>query len=644
MSVSAFLSADNSTGDIGSSNGIGGTVLSQQPSPPRPTPLPPPPLPPFHAAPDSSVAAVGAAAGAARQVGGRKSTQHNPPASMWNKHKEAIRDLYVVKNWTCERTMKQMETVHGFIASKRMYKAKFREWKFRKIIRPPLARKILKAAEHRGDKPTEAVVDDAVIPMGRVRESYERYSAQGGSHLSDAPTPANLPVFYLRTPGNTTSPAGQMQSPVASRHFRSPAVAPAEEAGKSDVAQAWTPSCVADCLVPAQDSSVLRTDWRGMSLTQLRQLKWDAARFDAEGRTEEAEGLFASAIAGFRHLLSETHDLTVKAAYQLAAFYANHDRMADADKVLHWVSENHIEKWGVGNEQTLAHYLRVVLLLHTWNRDEHAEVLVFRITEALQDKDYDGQSAPRIPGNHEAHIQGAVDDLDEESVEQIFAESEDESRVDTQLRIADLWITSRSASMQQILPRLIHHCDRYPERLAVQGLQARCKLVQLHIMHGNNDEASQALLEARRALAQMMPKQPEDASIPQTLLSVARNLAFLHLDNDEETNCDRVLSWMAERLERQAGTGIVTQEPTDLVAVGFLTQTALEYQRRSGWKGAKPWIEWAYGISSRALGPRHSKTQTLEAALGHEHYEQLGGDLAMKLFTPGLGDITLEII
>ncbi|KAK3386479.1 hypothetical protein B0H63DRAFT_520573 [Podospora didyma] len=305
-------------------------------------------------------------------------------------------------------------------------------------------------------------------------------------------------------------------------------------------------------------------------------LKWDAARLDAEGRTEEAEGLFAAAVSGFRHLLSETHSSTVKAVYQLAAFYANHDRMADADK----------------SEQTLAHYLRVILLLHSWNREEHAQVFVFRITEALQDDECDGQlSAPQIPGDHQAHIQSAVDDLDDES---------DESSVDNQLRIADLWVSSGSATIERILPRLMDYCNSNPKQLAVQGLQARCQLARFHVMRKNSDEAARALLNARRALSQTISNQSDPNTIPDRLPSVARKLAFLHLDNDDETHCDRVLSWTAGRLERLAGTGFAAQNSVGLDALICPTQTTMEYQNRSGWKGAKPWVEWAYKSSQMA--------------------------------------------
>jgi hypothetical protein len=76
-----------------------------------------------------------------------------------------------------------------------------------------------------------------------------------------------------------------------------------------------------------------------MSLDELHKWKLDAALLDAEGRHQEAEYRFRNALSGFRHLLSLTHEYTVKTAYQLAAFYANHNRMSDADEVLKWVSE-----------------------------------------------------------------------------------------------------------------------------------------------------------------------------------------------------------------------------------------------------------------------------------------------------------------
>ena len=547
-------------------------------------------------------------------------------------------------------------TDQGPITSTRMYKAKFAMWKFSKIIRHDFAKKVLEAAETRRGKPTEVVVRDSVIPLSRVKESYERYCEKfGENHVqgmlllgwrdleamteqalhADDMRPPDLSNFTLRTPKDTSIV---------------PSPGPERPAADLPCAQnAWTPSHITNQQVSEQDSGgLLRTDWRGMSLKQLHQLKWEAARLDAEGRTGEAEGLFAGALSGFRHLLTPTHELTVKAAYQLAAFYANHDRMADADKVLHWLSESHISRWGPDHDRTLTHYIRIVLLLHAWSRREHAEVLVFRITEALQNSDVDGlaASAPRIPGDDQAHIHSAVDELDEDTVNEIFAESAYESRVDAQLRIADLWVASGSSIMERILPQLIEQCDRYPDRLSVQGMQARCSLLKLCVMQGKREEVSEVFLQARRALARLVSGYPEAESgtIPETVLSVARKLAFLHLDNQDQRNCDRVLTWVANRLERLAGTDVVRKEPAGMAAVGFLTQAGKEYQQRSGWQGAAPWIEWAYGICSRMLGPNHSRTRALEEAIRNKRYELFSSDLAMRLLAPSLVDITIELV
>jgi len=517
-----------------------------------------------------------------------------------------------------------------------MYKAKFSEWGFTKIMRYSLSKKIVEAARVRGDRPTEAIVGDRVIPLSRVKESYERYSAKpGANHVQDTMTPPGLSSFILRTPGDTTLPATTIPSPAP--------ITAAATAESSHIV--WTPSHIVGQQAPEREPSRLRVDWRGMSLSQLRGLKRDAARLDAEGRKEEAEEAFASALSGFRHLLTPTHELTIKAAYQLAAFYASHNRMADADKVLHWISECHIRKWGAGHDRTLAHYLQVVLLLRGWSREEHAEVLVFRITEALQNgEDEEPEYAPQIPGTDEAHIQNAVDNLDEASVERIFMESEDESMVDAQLRIADLWVASGSVTMEGILTKLIAHCDGYGAKLSVQAVQARCKLIRFHILRNDTDKAREVSLDTRRALVRLVSDYSENGNIPETVLTLAREVAFLHLDNQDHANCEKVLSWFAEKLERQVGTDVVRQEPSGMAVVDFLVRTGGVYQQRSGWKDAAPWIEWAYGICLRTVGPNHEKTRDLETCIRDEHYEPLSRRMALTLLAPGVDDIVMRIL
>lgn len=59
-------------------------------------------------------------------------------------------------------------------------------------------------------------------------------------------------------------------------------------------------------------------------------------------------------------------------AYSLAAFYARRGRMQEASNLLDWMSEKHIERWGLRSKPTIDHVLRVVDLLNSWLRPQDA--------------------------------------------------------------------------------------------------------------------------------------------------------------------------------------------------------------------------------------------------------------------------------
>ena len=52
--------------------------------------------------------------------------------------------------------------------------------------------------------------------------------------------------------------------------------------------------------------------------------------------------MYREALAGFENILSPTQEHTNALAYQLASFYANYNRMDDADRVLNWIVEKQI--------------------------------------------------------------------------------------------------------------------------------------------------------------------------------------------------------------------------------------------------------------------------------------------------------------
>ncbi len=94
----------------------------------------------------------------------------------------------------------------------------------------------------------------------------------------------------------------------------------------------------------------------------------EAQRLEHVGDIHGAERTLEKALNGYTTLLSPVHKHTKAASYQLAIFYAEHDRMDNADRVLDWMSQNHVEHLGLRHQETIVHFFRIVELFNGWCR------------------------------------------------------------------------------------------------------------------------------------------------------------------------------------------------------------------------------------------------------------------------------------
>ncbi len=108
--------------------------------------------------------------------------------------------------------------------------------------------------------------------------------------------------------------------------------------------------------------------------------------------------MLRSVVAGFHDLLTPTHNTTIAAGYELAQLLVRHDNMEEANSILEWIGSSCVEKYGLRNERTIVHYIKVVDLLRSWSRDEDAKVLIHKIANLWTTND--SSTIPRIPGRY----------------------------------------------------------------------------------------------------------------------------------------------------------------------------------------------------------------------------------------------------
>ena len=343
-----------------------------------------------------------------------------------------------------------------------------------------------------------------------------------------------------------------------------------------------------------------------MSLDEVRSLFSEAASLLSEGDLSEAEHRLEKALAGFSRLLPPTHEETLRAAYRLAAFFARANRVSDANDVLNWVSNNHLKKFGAHDVRTMKHYLRTVELLQSWSRDADAEVLIYRIIDALEspptaNHPVETPSAdPRLP---QASLGGSSD----EQISALFLETEDARAIDAQLQIADLFFSKRSEGLEELLPRLITHCQRHPEKLAPQGIRAACNLARLKIDKKKSGEADALLDNARASLWKLLAEGPSPEA-----LKACRSIAFLYLDNDQKSACYSTLEAAVAKLSLRLNR---SDKMHCSVVYEFILQVARRFQSLLAHEDATYWLQRLLGLTILTLGPEDPLTKKAERLL-----------------------------
>ncbi|OCL02006.1 hypothetical protein AOQ84DRAFT_274378, partial [Glonium stellatum] len=508
----------------------------------------------------------------------------------WEIHRSKIKELYIDKNLSLKETMKTMLDDFAFNPSEKMYKDKFKEWNLSKYLPKGKARFMLSKHEQRKrqlpeGKDTIFIYGEQSWTIERVRKTIKK--AKLANHEQDVDTPYDI---TYRTPQNVpTSP----YSTCLSKEGSSPT-------------QKWTP-------IPRASKSelcFLQLTWNGHSLPDIEVIKRDARRLDYEGDVENAEKRYREALAGLENLLSPTHADTNALAYQLAAFYTGNDRMDDADKVLNWMSEKHMERWGMAHENTMRHSLRVAELLNEWNRTDDATSFLYRVFDAWDKGDYDDPDPSRVNVSRQEPSRAATERPETVDPTGAFTETDDPARVDYQLGLAEAQAIRNDESAEPLLIRLAEQCEKYPQKLSEQILQARNALVKLFKRRGDEEGVKIALRKARDALNSVLAS----ASMKtERLLKVGIRVAALHVERAGSNIAEDMFQLLGDKAEEWFGTD---HEST----IRLLIHIGKIYQEEDMWSNAEPWFERALSASMTANGVESTMTQRLERALESQRY------------------------
>ncbi|RYP55209.1 hypothetical protein DL768_000203 [Monosporascus sp. mg162] len=338
-------------------------------------------------------------------------------------------------------------------------------------------------------------------------------------------------------------------------------------------------------------------------------------RLASEGKTNEAASKLRTAIAGFQNLLSPTHDLTEAAAFELARILGHSEDMEEANAIMTWLASNSTEKYGLHSEKTITLYVKIVELLRSWPREEDAQLLMYKIAEAWEDTD-NLTFAAAISGISKGDV--ASPSLPEANIRVQFEEAiADEDDFKIQLRLIEVLMPSNKAppvDMEGLLQNLVTWCEK--NDLLMPTIRSRSCLAKHYKSKGLRRRGEEVL-------DVVLPSIEEHFRVADPLtqgfLRIRRELAFLCLDLGSHSKCDDILGIAADSLECKKPSS-----QDDRMIVNFLIAVGNEWQKRSHWELAAPWLERALVHSMKRLGKSHCKTKILEKALEEGRFV-LGG-------------------
>ena len=354
------------------------------------------------------------------------------------------------------------------------------------------------------------------------------------------------------------------------------------------------------------------------TLADFEAIEHQARQHESEGETDTAEDMYREALAGFENILSPTHEHTIALAYQLASFYANCDRMDDADQVLNWVIEKHIGRWGVNHENTMEQFLHISRLYNGWSRNDESLSILYRVLDTWDEQaggngNYGSPprlGAPETMEPPKAVPRRNVQSLGSTQTSRAWEDTDDPLRVDYQLGLVHTRLASGDDTAENTLLLLIEQCESHQQKLSLQVLRARCSLVNLYRKQGNGVKGTLALEKARQAVDITLTSNIEKSEV---LLKACTDVGKLYLQEQDDEPAEDIFQNIAAKAED------VFQEDRS-PAITIFIHIGKIYQNENNWSKAEPWFERALAASMAANELDSPLTKALEAALEDRHY------------------------
>jgi hypothetical protein len=368
--------------------------------------------------------------------------------------------------------------------------------------------------------------------------------------------------------------------------------------------------------------SVLPLSYEGKTRQDLAELLLVARAFAAQqGQASRAEDAYIDVFRGLEHILSPTAVDTVRIGYEIASFYWEQGRKADADAMLEKMSATHINQLGMDHRSTQQHILHVVELLNSWKRGEDALVLLQRAKDIAESERH---ARPRVGGRaqetetaslpvHE-RLQSLYNDVDN---------AVDATPINRGLASARIYMATNDPTIEILLRAIEQQCLKFPGGMTVQGLRARAELLKHHISKGDRlspadkhaFETAGDHLKIFWGRADWNAKRFESHEIIEASLELATGVLRGKLVKHAR--------WMFGEIEKKA-TSIFGED--DERTIWALINIGIIYQTYRTWGEARRWFEQAYSAADAAWGMNDGVYRSLERAFETRRFAYLNDE------------------
>ena len=334
--------------------------------------------------------------------------------------------------------------------------------------------------------------------------------------------------------------------------------------------------------------------------------------------------MFLQVLEGYKNVLGATHEDTTKITYEVANFYAQQDRLADAIKILDESTRVHIKQRGIEHRRSWQHVLYLVELLNAWNKPRDALAFLARAKEYVEDGRSGGTGRSRRGKERaEALTMGPPSGGNSRLLDAAHAITSDSSpaQVDIGLELARTYVQAKDGSVEPFLIAILQLCKHDTARFAIQRLRACAELVKLYVKLETIWYNLIQLEEATTAFQAVFTtyewdkKKFKSLEVMEALLEVAA--AVLRTGRDPQASV--MFRQATDKAEGLYG-------PDDERTIWMLISVGLVYQNSRTWSDARQWFDQALAAAMTAFGENDGITRSLEAARENRHFSYLNDE------------------